>query len=156
VIMPPYAPPGSGAPYGAAPLALAPQPAGAGSYRVEALPGTEFGVAYLTVPPTVSGLAAGSLVTGIASIGLGLIIGCLGITGMQNSSGPIMAGAFAVLAALLGFAGLGLGYTSIRQIRATPGRFSGRGLGVAGMVCGGVGVLFTTGGLALALILLAS
>jgi hypothetical protein len=139
----------------APPRPSSPGPAG-GQVRVDPVAGTPFGVAYVTVPPTVSGLAAGSLVTGIASIVLGIVIGCLGVTGVQSSEGPIVAGAFAVTAALLGFAGLGLGFAAVRQIRSSPGRVSGRGVGIAGMTCGGTGVLFTMGGLALALVLLAS
>src|SRR5687768_5867942 len=96
---PPY--PGSGTPYqppnaytvpSAPPYGGVPQPYGGvaqpyggvaqpqfatpptpGRVRVDPVPGTEFGVAYLAVPPTVSGLAAGSLVTGIASIVVGII-----------------------------------------------------------------------------------
>jgi hypothetical protein len=134
----------------------APQPAAPGPMRVEAVPGTEFGVAYLRVPPTVSGLAVGSMIAGIASILVAFIIGCAGVAGLQNEQIPIIAGAFAVLAALLSFAGLGLGYASTRQIRGGRGRFSGRGMGVTGMVCGAVGILFTSGGVLLALALVAT
>jgi hypothetical protein len=149
--------PASGMPAGYPPQQYtAPQPSRPGPVHVEQVPGTEFGVAYLRVPPTVSGLAVGAMIAGIASILVAFIIGCAGVAGLQNESIPIIAGAFAVLAALLSFAGLGLGYASTRQIRNGRGRFSGRGMGVTGMVCGGVGILFTSGGVLLALALVAT
>ena len=149
--------PASGIPGGYPPRQYsAPQPSRPGPVRVEQVPGTEFGVAYMRVPPTVSGLAVGAMIAGIASILVAFIIGCAGVAGLQNESIPIIAGAFAVLAALLSFAGLGLGYASTRQIRNGRGRFSGRGMGITGMVCGAVGILFTSGGVLLALALVAT
>lgn len=156
--MPVSAVPAGGMP-GAYPPRQSPVPQQAsrpGPVWVEPVPGTDFGVAYVRVPPTVSGLAVGSMIAGIVSILVALVIGCAGLAGLQNESIPIVAGAFAVLAALLSFAGLGLGYASTRQIRNGRGRFSGRGMGIAGMACGGVGILLTSGGVLLALALVAT
>jgi hypothetical protein len=124
--------------------------------RVEAVPGTEFGVAYLNVPPTVSGLAVGSLVVGIGAIVMSFVVGCFGAVGGNAGWGPIVAGAFAVLAGLLGLAGVGLGFAATRQIRNGRGQITGRGLAVAGMVCGGTGVVLTGGGMLLSILMLAA
>jgi hypothetical protein len=124
--------------------------------RVEPVPGTEFGVAYLSVPPTVSGLAIGSLVAGIASIVISFVVGCFGLAGGKDGWGPIVAGAFAVLSGLLGLGGVGLGLAATRQIRNSRGRITGRGLAVAGIVCGGTGVVLTAGGMLLSLLMLAA
>jgi hypothetical protein len=124
--------------------------------RIDPVPGTEFGVAYAPVAPTVSGLAIGSLVSGIGSIAIATVVGCFGLVGASAGWGPIVAGAFAVLAGLLGLAGLGLAFVAMRQIRAGAGRMTGRGLAIAGMSCGGAGVLLTAGGMVLSVVALAS
>jgi hypothetical protein len=123
--------------------------------RIDPIPGTEFGVAYAVVPPTVSGMAVGSLVAGIGSIAIAFVVGCFGLWGASGGWGPIVAGAFAVLAAFLGFAGLGLGFLAIRQIKAAAGRLTGRGLAIAGMYCGAAGVVLTAGAMVLSLLVLA-
>jgi hypothetical protein len=128
----------------------------AGPVRVDPVPGTEFGVAYLPVAPTSSGLAIGSLVAGIGSIVVALVVGCFGIAGGSAGWGAIVAGAFAVLAAVLGLGGVGLGLVAVRQIKAARGRVTGRGMAVAGISCGGAGVLLTAGGMLLALLALAA
>jgi hypothetical protein len=133
----------------------APVSAARGPVRVEPVPGTEFGVAYLSVPPTVSGLAVGSLVAGIGSISIAFIVGCFGVAG-SSGWGPLVAGAFAVLAGLIGLGSVGLGYAAVRQVRAAWGRISGRALGIAGMVCGGAGVLLTAGSMLLSVLLVAT
>jgi hypothetical protein len=137
------------------PLAQPGRPA-AGQVRVEAVPGTEFGVAYVPVAPTASGLAIGSMVAGIGSILVALVVGCFGIAGAQDGWGAIVAGAFAVLGGLLGLGSVGLGLVAVRQIKATPGRLTGRGMAIAGISCGGAGVLLTAGGMLVALVALAA
>lgn len=124
--------------------------------RVESLPGTEFGVAYLGVPPTVSGLSVGSLVAGIASLALGLLLGCIGLFSLGSDSGPIVAGAFAILTAFVGAGGVGLGIVSLRQTRSASSRLRGRHLGTAGVICGGLGVLSAVGGLLFAFLMSAA
>jgi hypothetical protein len=63
-----------------------------------------------------------------------------------------VSGAFAVLAALTGLAGVGLGLAALRQIRRAAGRVSGRGLAISGIACGGSGFLLTVGGMLLAVV----
>jgi hypothetical protein len=111
----------------------------------EPVPGTPFGVAIVEVAPRPSGPATASLAAGIASILVSFVVTCFAAIGIQGGWGPVVAGAFAVLAALLGVAGLVLGRVGLRQIRAAAGwrTVTGRGLAIAGMICGGVGLLFT-------------
>lgn len=123
--------------------------------RVEPVAGTEFGVAFLRVPPTFSGLAVGSLVAGIASILLSTAVGCIGVA-MARAGGAIGAGAFAILAVVLGLGSVGLGLAAIRQVRQGNGRIAGRALAIAGLVCGAVGLLLTAGGFVLVLAVVAS
>jgi len=61
-----------------------------------------------------------------------------------------------VLGALLGLAAVGLGVVAVRQIKAAPGRLTGRGVAIAGISCGGAGVLLTAGGMLVALVALAA
>jgi hypothetical protein len=121
--------------------------------RVEPVPGTEFGLAYFTVPPTTSGQAVGSLVTGIASILVSMVVGCLGFGGAKDGWGPLVGGAFAILAALAGAAGIGLGWFALGQIRRSAGRLTGRGIALAGMSCGAVGLGLTALAMVLALLI---
>lgn len=156
-----WAAPGSapaGGGWGSAPPASLPPPpreAPRPPKRVDAVPGTPFGVVHLDVPPVTSGLAIGSLVTGIASILVSLLVLCFGVAG-PNYGGAWAAGAFTVLGAIAGTAAVVAGLLARRQIRrpAPPPavRFTGRGLAVAGLSCGGVGLLVSLGGLALALV----
>lgn len=124
--------------------------------RVEPVPGTPFGLVHLEVPPVTSGLAVGSLVTGIASILVSLVVACFGLIGAGAGWGPWAAGAFALLAILLGGAGVVLGVLGRRQIRrtgpASAVRFTGNGLAVAGLICGGTGLALTAAALALAVL----
>ncbi|GHJ51090.1 hypothetical protein Nm8I071_03970 [Nonomuraea sp. TT08I-71] len=150
--------PGHGGDWGSAPPASLPPPpreAPRPPKRVDAVPGTPFGVVHLDVPPVTSGLAIGSLVTGIASILVSLLVLCFGVAG-PNYGGAWAAGAFTVLGAIAGTAAVVAGLLARRQIRrpAPPPavRFTGRGLAVAGLSCGGVGLLVSLGGLALALV----
>ena len=111
----------------------------------EAVGGTPFGVAIVGVAPTASGPATASLVTGVASVLVSFVVVCFGTLGARNGWGPIVAGAFAVLVAFLGAAALWLGRVGLRQIRRSAGwsTVTGRGLAIAGTICGGVGLLFT-------------
>ncbi|SCE73025.1 hypothetical protein GA0070558_104130 [Micromonospora haikouensis] len=123
--------------------------------RVDPVPGTPFGVVHLDVPPVTSGLAIGSLVAGIASALVSLLVICLGAT--AGSQGAWAAGVFAVLGLLAGTAAVVAGLLGRRQIRrpAPPPavRFTGRGLAVAGISCGAVGVVLSLLGLGLGLLL---
>jgi hypothetical protein len=95
-------------------------------------------------------MAVGSLVTGVASLLVLTLVACFGFAGAGAGWGGWVAGAFAVLAALLGLAGMVLGMVSLRQIRrgSTPGaaaadRRTGRGLAISGLSCGGTGAALT-------------
>jgi len=121
--------------------------------HVDPVPGTEYGLAYFNAPPTMVGQAAGSLVVGIASILVSLVVGCFGITGAADGWGPIVGGAFAVLAVLLGLAAVGLGWFGLRQLKRAGGRLAGRGLAVAGMWCGAAGLGLTASAMLLALLI---
>jgi hypothetical protein len=68
----------------------------------------------------------------------------------------LVSGAFAILAGLLGLAGVGLGLVATRLIKASRGRITGRGVAVSGIVCGGSGVVLTAGGMLIALVTLVS
>jgi len=142
--------------YGPVPASAQPPRPLPAQVRVEQVPGTEFGVAYLPVAPTASGLAIGSLVAGIGSDAVALVVGCFGFVGGSAGWGALVAGAFAVLAGLLGLGAVGIGLVSVRQIKAARGRITGRGIAIAGISCGGSGVLLTVGGMFLALVALAA
>jgi hypothetical protein len=139
----PYGPYGPPPPYGAPQYAPYPY-AGPGlppPVAVETVDGTPFGVAIVPVPPRSSGQASASLVTGIASVLVSLVVSCFGYLGASSGWGPIVAGAFAVLAGLAGGAAVSLGAIGLRQARR--GGVTGRGLAVAGVTCGTVGLLIT-------------
>ncbi|MEU5908381.1 hypothetical protein [Micromonospora sp. NPDC047527] len=120
------------------------------------MPGTPFGVVHLDVPPVTSGLAIGSLVAGIASILVALLVICFGVA-FAGNGGAWASGAFTVLGVLAGVAATVAGLLGQRQIRrpaAPPAvRFTGRGLAVAGISCGAAGALLSLVGLGLALLL---
>jgi hypothetical protein len=115
--------------------------------RVEPVPGTSFGVAYLDVPAATSGTAVSSMVTGIASILVSFVVTCFGLAGASAGWGGWVAGAFAVLAILLGLAAIGLGLAGLRQVRRARERgtirVGGRGLAITGLACGGSGIAIT-------------
>jgi hypothetical protein len=125
--------------------------------RVEAVPGTPFGLVHLDVPPVTSGPAVAALVTGIASTAVSLLVVCFGVLGARAGWGGWVAGAFAVLGGLLGGAAVLLGLFARRQIRcpAPPPaiRFTGGKLATAGLICGAVGLGVTVLALGLALLL---
>jgi hypothetical protein len=130
----------------------APVPAAAAP-RIEPVPGTEFGLAYFSVPPTVSGQSVGSMVAGILSILVSLVVGCFGLAGAKQGWGPIVGGAFAVLAGAAGLAAIGLGWFSVRQITHSSGRLAGRGMAIAGISCGAAGLTLTVLAMVLALLI---
>jgi hypothetical protein len=105
---------------------------------VEPVPGTPFAVAYLQVPKATSGPAIGSLVAGIGSLLVMLLVGCLGLIAAQASVGAQVGGAFAVLATAMGVAGVALGVVGLRQTRAAA--IGGRGMAISGIACGAAGV----------------
>jgi hypothetical protein len=128
--------------------------------RVEPVAGTEFGLVQLKVPPLASGLAAGSLIAGIASIGVSGLVLCFGLVGAQDGWGGAVAGAFALLGTLIGGGAVALGLVATRQIRRSgrPGqmRFTGRGTAVAGVCCGAAGAGISLLALVLGLVLQSS
>ncbi|HEX6871863.1 MAG TPA: hypothetical protein VF163_12255 [Micromonosporaceae bacterium] len=85
------------------------------------VPGTPFGLALVAVPPVTSGPAAASLVTGIGSILVSFVVGCLAVAGANGGWGPLVAGAFTALGAFLGVAALVLGRIGLRQTRRVVG-----------------------------------
>ncbi|BCJ60154.1 hypothetical protein [Micromonospora endophytica] len=120
------------------------------------MPGTPFAMVHLDVPPVTSGLAVGSLVGGIISILVSFLVICFGAVG-GGAGGAWAAGAFAALGGLTGAGSIVVGLLGWRQIRrpAPPPavRFTGRGLAIAGISCGGIGLLLSLLGVALALLL---
>lgn len=89
----------------------------------------------------MSGPAIGALVTGIVSLLVTMLVAVFGLIAAQSGVGALVGGAFAVLAAALGGAGVGLGLVGLRQMRT--GGVRGRGMAIAGVICGGVAILLT-------------
>jgi hypothetical protein len=112
---------------------------------VSPVPGTPFAVALVGVAPTTSGPAIGSLVVGVGSILVSLVVALFAVVGASDGWGPTVAGAFSVLAVLGAGAGLGLGRVGLGQVRrpSHPGGVRGKGLAIAGMSCGATGLAFT-------------
>jgi hypothetical protein len=113
---------------------------------VEVIPATPFAVAIVGLPPTTSGPAIAALVAGVGSILIAMVVGCFGVLGAQAGWGPTVAGAFAVLAALVGLAAVVFGVIGRRQVRRGDGGIVGRGIATAGVSCGIVGLLLTATG----------
>lgn len=143
----------------AAPWTVAPTPA-EGQWRpgrVDAVPGTDFGVVQLQIAPLTSGMAVGALMAGIAAVLVSFLVLCFGLVGSAEGWGAWVAGAFTVLGGLAGGAGIGLGMAGMRQIRrsARPGgiQFTGRGIAIGGIACGatGLGISVLSFGLSLLL-----
>lgn len=107
---------------------------------VAPVPGTAFGVALVEVRATTSGPAVGSLVTGIFSIVLALVVLLF-----DAAWGAAVAGAFALLTLLVGAAGVALGLVALRYIRRSVawGPARGRGVAIAGLACAAVGLVST-------------
>jgi hypothetical protein len=112
--------------------------------RVDPVGGTEYGLVQIKVSPVVSGLATGSMIAGIGSIVVSFLVLCFGSAGSSAGWGGWVAGAFTVLAVLLGGGAVAVGLTATRQIRRSGHegrlRFVGRGQAIAGISCGGTGV----------------
>jgi hypothetical protein len=151
--------PGAATGPAAAPWTVAPTPV-EGQWRpgrVDAVPGTSFGVVQLQIAPLTSGMAVGALTAGIAGILVSLLVLCFGLVGSAEGWGAWVAGAFTVLGGLTGGAGVGLGMAGLRQIRRSgrPGRiqFTGRGIAIGGIACGatGLGISVLSFGLSLLL-----
>ncbi|GIF19472.1 hypothetical protein BJ973_006516 [Actinoplanes tereljensis] len=144
---PPYAPP-------------VPPPPPSGRWqpeRIDAIPGTEFGLVQFKVVPVTSGLAIGSLIAGIGAVLVSLLVLCFGVSGASDGWGGLVAGAFTLPAVLGGGGAIVLGLVARRQIgrsgRTGQVRFSGGGVAVAGISCGAAGVGIALACLALALVL---
>ena len=161
---PPAAPAPTGAqlhPYGVpfTPPPVPPPPAEAQwrPARVDPVAGTEYGLVQIEVAPVASGLATGALIAGIASIGVSALVLCFGVAGSSDSWGGWVAGAFALLAALIGGGAVAVGLVATRQIRGSGRdgrlRFTGRGTAIAGISCGAAGAGIALLSLALALLL---
>ena len=149
----PYVAPPAGYPYLPPPPVPAPLPRGVPRLRptrIDPVPGTQFGVAIPALHPTVSGLAVGSMVAGIGSITVSLLVLCFGLLGADKGWGPLVAGAFAALAVALAGGASGSALPALREIKRSAGQVTGRGLAVTGLACGGTGL-----GLALLALLLA-
>jgi hypothetical protein len=125
--------------------------------RIDPVAGTEFGLVQLEVPGAASGLATGSLIAGIASVLISVLVLCFGLVGSSESWGGLVAGAFALLAVLIGGGAVGVGLVARRQIRRSGHdgrlRFTGRRTAVAGISCGAAGAGIALLALALALLL---
>jgi hypothetical protein len=151
--MPPYPPQAPPPPYPQ--QGRPPRDAYQAPSRIDPVPGTPFGLVYLKVPTGTSGPAVGSQVVGIGSILVSFVVTCFGLAGASGGWGAWVAGAFAVLAVVLGLAGIGLALAGMRQVRRAPDpgtvRVTGRGLAIAGLSCGSAGIGITV--LALVIVL---
>lgn len=123
--------------------------------RVDIVRGTPFGVAYPLVQSTPSGPSIGSLIAGIASVLVSLIVTCLGVSGAADGWGPAAGGAFAALAVFLGLGAIGLGVFGMRQIRLAGRGVTGKGMAITGIVLGSVGAGFAVFSLLIAFVLAA-
>jgi hypothetical protein len=125
--------------------------------HVEPVAGTEFALVQIKVTPITSGLAIGSLIAGIAAILVSTLVLCFGLYGLSDGWGAVVAGAFTVLAVLVGGGAVGVGLTARRQIGRSGQdgrvRFVGRGLATAGISCGAAGLGIATLTLLLILVL---
>lgn len=103
---------------------------------------TPFAVALVEVRGTPNGPAAASLVAGIASVLVSLVVVWFALLWADAGWGPKVAGAFAVLATALFGAAAGLARGGLRRIRTSPawGPAGGRGVAIAGLTCGIAGL----------------
>ena len=138
-----------------------PREAGRRPARVEPVPGTPYGLAIYGSPPATSGPAVGALLAGIAALLVSLLVGCLGLSDAATSDGgadgwgALVGGAFAVLTGFLGTAGIGLGMAGLRQVRRrapVAGGIRGRGMAIAGIICGGIAIGFAACAFGIALL----
>ena len=99
-------------------------------------------------------MSVGALLAGIGSILVSGAVWCFGLAGASQDWGPLVAGAFFVLAVFLGLAGVGLGITGLRNIKRDLSRVTtGRGYAISGLACGGFGVVSAVLGLVTAILL---
>jgi hypothetical protein len=107
--------------------------------------GSPFGVALVEVRAAPNGMAVASLVTGIAAMLVSLVVAFFALAGASSGWGAPVAGAFAVLALFAGGSATWLGAVGLGRIRrgVAWGPVRGRGVAVAGLVCGLVGVALT-------------
>jgi hypothetical protein len=122
----------------------------------EGVPGTPFAVAIVGVPATPSGPASASLVAGVGSILVTLVVGCFAALGAKGGWGPLVSGAFAALAGFAGVAAVVLSQVARRQVRRAPGRITGGGVAIAGLVCGLAGLALTAVAFVIAVVAAAS
>lgn len=112
--------------------------------RIDPVGGTEYGLVQIQVPPVVSGQATGAMIAGIGSIVVSLLVFCFGSAGAAAGWGGLVAGAFTLLAVLIGGGAVAAGLIASRQIRRSGRdgmlRFTGRGQAIAGISCGATGV----------------
>jgi hypothetical protein len=108
--------------------------------RIEDIAGTNFGVAYAAVPKIASGQAVGSMIAGIGSVVVAFVELGLGLGGSVAGWGPLIAGAFGILALLLGAAALVGSQLARRAIRRSDGILHGLGIARAGLILGIAGV----------------
>ncbi|GAA0534703.1 hypothetical protein GCM10010172_14700 [Paractinoplanes ferrugineus] len=144
---PPYAPP-----------VQPPPPSGRWQpEKVEAVPGTEFGLVQFKVAPITSGLAIGSLIAGIGAILVSTLVLCFGLTGSGAGWGALVAGAFTLPSVIGGVGAIVVGLVARRQIRRSGHtgqvRFTGGGMAMAGISCGAAGAGIALLSLTLALVL---
>ncbi len=111
--------------------------------RIDAVPGTDFGVAYAAVAPVASGQAVGSMIAGIGSILVALVELSFGLGGAADGWGPLIAGAFAILAVVLGGAAIVSGCIASKAVRRSAGLLHGAGIAKAGIILGIIGVSIT-------------
>jgi hypothetical protein len=139
-------------PVGPGSVPFPPPPVAGAPVHVEPVAGTAFGLAYAVLPPLTSGQAVGALVIGIGSVIVALVTICFGLLGAADGWGALVAGAFAILATILGVAAVSIGTYARRVIRRSSGAISGSGMATSGLVCGFVGVGLAVLGFAGALI----
>ena len=125
--------------------------------RIDPVAGTEYGLIHIQIDPMTSGMAVGSLIAGIGSVLVSVLVLCFGLAGSAGGWGGWVAGAFALLGVLIGGGAVALGLIGIRQIRGSGQagrlRFTGRGMAVAGISCGAAGAGIALLSLALSLVL---
>jgi len=134
--------------------------------RIDPVPGTSYGLAIFGAPPATSGPAVGALVAGVAAVLVSFVVGCVGLADAASSDvgtdgwGALVGGAFAVLTGFLGTAAIGLGVVGMRRTgrRAQPadGPVRGRGMAIAGIACGGAGVVVAACSLGVAILVAVS
>lgn len=110
--------------------------------RVEPVPGTPFGLAILGTQPIVTGLAYGSLAAATGSLLVSFVVALFALVGASAGWGPLAAGAFAVLAVVLGAGAMLLGILALRQVRRSSA-LRGRGLAISGLIVGSSGIALT-------------